>query len=144
MPLTEVHSQGVLLSQACNPHRRVAPTEHIFHKRAALTGVQPSQACSSHRVYISRACSSHRRVALHRAYISQACSSHRRGVAEVSVSMLSVLLVLRSHLTCAINITFGETFEMALRAILGRDILIPSITQPMSLWLPHPPKAPSG
>jgi hypothetical protein len=139
MPLTEVHSQGVLLSQACNPHRRVAPTEHIFHKRAALTGVQPSQACSSHRraaltgysshrVYISRACSSHRRVALHRAYIS-----HRRGAAEVSVSMLSVLLVLRSHLTCAINITFGETFEMALRAILGRDILIPSITQPMSL-----------
>jgi hypothetical protein len=60
MPLTKVHSQGVLLlqgagltgvqpSQACNPHRRVAPTEHIFHKRAALTGVQPSQACSSHR-----------------------------------------------------------------------------------------------
>jgi hypothetical protein len=37
------------LKQACNPHRRVAPTEHIFHKRAALTGVQPSQACSSHR-----------------------------------------------------------------------------------------------
>ena len=127
MPLTEVHSQGVLLSQACNPHRRVAPTEHIFHKRAALTGVQPSRACSSHRRAALTGYSSHR------VYISRACSSHRRGAAEVSVSMLSVLLVLRSHLTCAINITFGETFEMALRAILGRDILIPSITQPMSL-----------
>jgi hypothetical protein len=64
MPLTEVHSQGVLLSQgagltgvqpsqACNPHRR-----------ATLTGVQPSPACSSHGAYISQACSSDRRVAL--------------------------------------------------------------------------------
>jgi hypothetical protein len=42
-------SHRVQASQACNPHRRVAPMEHIFHKRAALTGVQPSQACSSHR-----------------------------------------------------------------------------------------------
>jgi len=32
-------SHRVQASQACNPHRRVAPTEHIFHKRAALTGV---------------------------------------------------------------------------------------------------------
>jgi len=47
MPLTEVHSQGVLLSQG-----------------AGLTGVQPSQACSSHGAYISQACSSDRRAGL--------------------------------------------------------------------------------